>query len=621
MNCLPQINFIPMKYFYPIFILLILFFLVSSTTDTLSPKPETSVPTLKAKNNFLDQLTQVQLQLGQLEKALESKDITEARRIYLETRIPFKQAEFLIAYLDPQLYERSINESPLLKPKPKVANKEIHYPGGFQVIDEQLFEEQADFQQIQKLTKKLKIDVQQFQLRMESIRFYDAMMIHAMKEALIRSFTLGITGFDTPASENAIEDFKQVNTGILTTLLYYKERFPEALIAKIEQHFKAINYTSFENFDRYAYLVGQLIPILENLEAIRVQSNLETREELNRLSLPLNSTFTNPFQADFLNASYYTNIPNSQISLAQIELGKELFNDPILSDNLKTSCATCHNEKTAFTDQLERSMNGDKSQTTSRNAPSLNYSIYASAYFYDLRAHDLKNQFDHVIHNEKEFNSSYAAIIKKLSQHKNYKEKFEANYATYPDPISNTSINHALKSYLMSLPRFDAPFDQLVQNKTKEIPAKLRQGFNLFMGKAQCATCHFPPTFSGLVPPTYADSESEVLGVLSNEDFEHPELDKDLGRINNRIAKDNYAFFANSFKTLSIRNAALTAPYMHNGSIKSLEKVIEFYNLGGGLGMGLDLPHQTLPSEPLNLTEAEKEALVIFIKSLTDGNY
>ncbi len=610
-----------MKYFFPIIALVSLFLFVSSTNDLARPKPETSFPTLQIKAQFLKQLTQLQACLEKLNQALKIKNKKEARSIYLEARIPFKQTEFLMAYLDPQLYERSINESPLLKPKPSVANKETHHPEGFQVIDELLFEEQIDFKQLQVLTKKLNTQIERFQVRMESIRFYDALIIHAIKEALLRSFTLGITGFDTPASDNSMEDFRQTNQSILTTLLSYKGYFSSNRMAAIEAHFKAIEYTSFETFDRYGYLVRQLIPILEILEAIRVANQLETKEELNRLMLPLNSTFTNPFQADFLNISYYTNLSNSSINLAQIELGKQLFNDPILSDKLNTSCATCHNEKVAFTDQLERSMNGDKTKTTSRNAPSLNYSVYASAYFYDLRAHDLKNQFDHVIHNEKEFNSNYTAIINKLNQDPDYQQKFKSNYSQYPHPISNASINHALKSYLMSLPRFDSKFDQFVQTKTNNIPSELRQGFNLFMGKAQCATCHFPPTFSGLVPPAYADSESEVLGVLTNEDFKHPILDEDQGRINNGITKDNFDFFANSFKTVSIRNAALTAPYMHNGSIKTLEKVIEFYDLGGGLGMGLDLPHQTLPSDPLHLTPSEKKALVVFVESLTDSNY
>lgn len=610
-----------MRYIFLTFALFTIFILISSTTKTVRPRPEISTPTLQIKKQFLSQLDQIQQQLKDLNQALNAKDIKRAKVAYLKTRVPFKQSEFLIAYLDPQLYERSINESPLLKPQPKVANKETHYPGGFQVIDEELFAGEVNVEHLLVLTKKLEADVKGLQLRMESIRFYDAMIVHSIKEALIRSFTLGVTGFDTPASDNAMEDFKQTNQGILNTLLQYQERFPSDLIMSIKQHFEAIKYTSFDDFDRYEYLVGQLIPILENLETIRVKANLESKEELNRLRLPLNSSFTNPFQVDFLNAAYYSNIPNDTTNLEQIKLGKTVFNDPILSDNLKTSCATCHNEKIAFTDQLERSTNGDKSQTTSRNAPSLNYSIYANAYFYDLRAHDLKNQFDHVIHNEKEFNSNYTDIIKKLNKHKNYPQQFQNNYPEYPNPISSASINHALKSYLMSLPRFDSKFDQLVQNKTKEIPTELRQGFNLFMGKAQCATCHFPPTFSGLVPPRYIDSESEVLGVLVDENFDQPQLDSDLGRINNGIAKDNYAFFANSFKTVSIRNAAITAPYMHNGSIKSLEKVIEFYDLGGGLGMGLHLPHQTLPEDLLNLTASEKEALVVFIESLTDENY
>ena len=173
----------------------------------------------------------------------------------------------------------------------------------------------------------------------------------------------------------------------------------------------------------------------------------------------------------------------------------------------------------------------------------------------------------------------------------------------------------------MSLAQFDSPFDQWVQQKETAIPTAVRQGVNLFMGKAQCGTCHFPPTFSGLVPPHYQESESEVLGILTNENFEEPILDDDLGRKNNGIIKDHFDFFERSFKTVSIRNVALTAPYMHNGSIQSLEKVIEFYDLGGGGGMGLSVAHQTLPVEALELSAEEKQALVAFMKALTDAAY
>lgn len=124
-----------------------------------------------------------------------------------------------------------------------------------------------------------------------------------------------------------------------------------------------------------------------------------------------------------------------------------------------------------------------------------------------------------------------------------------------------------------------------------------------------------------MVPPQFKDSESEVLGVLLDEDFKTPQLDEDAGRGSNGIMKEAYDFYMNSFKTPSLRNVSLSFPYMHNGSINSLEKVVEFYDLGGGAGMGLDIPHQTLPSEPLNLSAKEKKALVHFMITLTDSRY
>lgn len=606
-----------MKKLFPLFVLALVFLLASMTHQQASTPLPSSAAT-QTKHIFLTQLQQLRTTLTTLSNSLQNKNIPAAKEAYFKSRTYFKQAEFLIAYLDPQLYEKNINESPLLKPEPKVASKETHYPKGFQRIDELLFEDEVDTEYLQQLIKNLDINIKTLYENIQTLRFYDALIIHAIKEQLIRSFTLGITGFDTPSSDHAMEDFKQVNQGIVQALKLYKDHFSAELLEKTLEYFDQISYQSFETFDRYGYLVEQLIPILESLEQIRIAAHLETKEELNRLPLPVNSSFNNPFQKDFLNPSYFTHIPTEEVTPERILLGKRLFNDPLLSNNLTTSCATCHKEEQAFTDQLPLSMNGDKSQTTSRNSPSLNYTVYASAYFHDLRAHDLNNQFDHVIHNEKEFNSSYPAIIKKLGVQEDYTALFQKNYAQYPNPISTASINHALKCYLMSLPSFDSPFDQLVQHKTTHIPEDIRQGFNLFMGKAQCATCHFPPTFGGLVPPSYMDTESEVLGVLINEDFKQPILDSDKGRAASGIEKDRYDFFEHSFKTVSIRNAKITAPYMHNGSIQSLEKVIEFYDLGGGLGMGLNLAHQTLPEDQLELSAKEKKALIAFIGSLTD---
>jgi cytochrome c peroxidase len=134
------------------------------------------------------------------------------------------------------------------------------------------------------------------------------------------------------------------------------------------------------------------------------------------------------------------------------------------------------------------------------------------------------------------------------------------------------------------------------------------------MGKALCATCHFAPIFNGTVPPDFKDTELEAIGVPQTTDTIHPALSKDLGRYNvyQTTARKHF------FKTPTLRNIALTAPYMHNGVYNTLEEVIAFYNKGGGIGLGLDVPHQTLPFDNLELSVDEQKALVAFLHTLTD---
>ena len=134
------------------------------------------------------------------------------------------------------------------------------------------------------------------------------------------------------------------------------------------------------------------------------------------------------------------------------------------------------------------------------------------------------------------------------------------------------------------------------------------------MGKAQCGTCHFVPYFNSLLPPHFAVSEVEVLGTPANANLDHPQQDRDRGRY------DLYPihFYDGAFKTPTVRNAAKTAPYMHNGAFETLTQVIDFYNRGGGTGLGLDHPDQTLSGKPLHLTVSEIDDISLFIDSLTD---
>jgi cytochrome c peroxidase len=138
------------------------------------------------------------------------------------------------------------------------------------------------------------------------------------------------------------------------------------------------------------------------------------------------------------------------------------------------------------------------------------------------------------------------------------------------------------------------------------------QGFNLFMSKAQCATCHFVPQFNGVKPP-YIGSEFEVLGVPQDTTFQQLSNDKGRYEVNPAIET------LHAFRTGTIRNAAHTAPYMHNGVFTDLRQVIDFYDAGGGAGRKLRVPNQTLSADPLKLTTREKDNLLHFIQSLTEN--
>ncbi|MEO1438380.1 MAG: cytochrome c peroxidase, partial [Bacteroidota bacterium] len=281
--------------------------------------------------------------------------------------------------------------------------------------------------------------------------------------------------------------------------------------------------------------------------------------------------------------------------------------------------ASCHVPEKGFADGLAKSVTFDQEGTLQRNAPTVVNSIYADRYFYDLKALDLSNQTDHVVFHADEFNSSYNEIMDKLRESEEYVELFKAAFpSTVHGPINKYNITTAITAYTKTLSGFDSPFDQYARGETDQIDPAVVRGFNLFMGKAACGTCHFAPTFSGLVPPVFHESESEVLGVAIDHDTLNPVLDPDMGRFVNGNLKEKADHFQNSFKTVSVRNVALTAPYMHNGAYETLEEVVEFYNVGGGAGMGLDLPYQTLAPDHLNLTSSEQKDIIAFMEALTD---
>ena len=192
---------------------------------------------------------------------------------------------------------------------------------------------------------------------------------------------------------------------------------------------------------------------------------------------------------------------------------------------------------------------------------------------------------------------------------KKYLKKYLKATPQY-ESVNLEHISSALILYYADLSSYYSPFDHAM-NEKQPVSKEVINGFNLFMSKAQCATCHFVPQFNGVKPP-YVGSEFEVIGTPTDTSFKT--LSKDPGRYTINPSKETNA----AFRTGSIRNAASTKPYMHNGVFNTLEVVIDFYDAGGGSGKGISISNQTLSSDSLKLTKKEKNDIIAFIKSLNE---
>jgi cytochrome c peroxidase len=209
-------------------------------------------------------------------------------------------------------------------------------------------------------------------------------------------------------------------------------------------------------------------------------------------------------------------------------------------------------------------------------------------------------------------------VLERLRHSTEYRQLFTRAFPRDgDDAVNQANIGRSIAAYLASLVRWNSIVDRYLRGERVTLSADVRRGFNLFMGNAACATCHFPPTFAGYVPPLFLSSESEILAVPSAPDTALATLDADVGRAGG-ILREHVAIYRNSFKTPTIRNVALTAPYMHNGVYPTLQDVLKFYDLGGGSGIGIDHPYQTLAADRLEFSTRDYDDLIAFMRALTD---
>lgn len=585
--------------------------------------PSIEVTTM-IQNNF-QELKKVSAAFNECcRNAKPEKDARKLLPLYYQLRDAFKRTEFIWEYLDPTYVKEWINGAPLPKLDKNAPSMLIVEPKGLQVLDELLFSDSIDWMHLKEITAKLNEAIQLYPL---PGKVNDRQIIDASRMELIRLFTLGLTGFDVPASDRSLQDVTVVWKELeKTIILYYKpvlvkdKKLAESIRKKAEMGTTyLLKHHQFDEFDRLTFLRSYVNPLFNELRIMQELLGIESiYETVSNTRFTFNYRAGNLFDNTILDASTYLQIPDAILSAKLTELGRLLFYDPVLSINNDKSCASCHQPGKAFTDGLPKSKaSSGTDETVDRNAPTLINCVYSERFFYDLRADALEDQIEHVVISEKEFNTTFFEITSRLAKSDEYKNRFETCFPMYPQPISKQTIAFAMAAYVGSLNSFNSTFDRYARNETNNLPEQVKLGFNIFMGKAACGTCHFAPVFNGTVPPYYTESESEVLGVLENPYRKELVLDKDEGRIKGKL-KESVDFYRYSFKTPTVRNTALTAPYMHNGAYRTLDDVINFYNNGGGAGMGLHVPHQTLSPDSLNLTVREKSALVAFMVSLTD---
>ncbi len=580
-------------------------------------------PSIQVQDWFLENQSNLDKKLSELEAALESKsDQKKLLSSYEEARYAFKKIEFLFAYIDPQLYQSYLNGAPLPKLMKKVPEQIVIEPGGFQRLDELMFEDEIDYAETIKIVKKLRYDLST--VSNQSVRFQltDPVIFEAVRFGILRANTMGVTGFDRPGNtDGALFETSNFYKGMLEAMEFYKPYIEEQHWESMENLFELailqVGASVFEEYDRTDFQREISDPLWRQTLVVQKSLKIEMPYQRHRIKQPVKYESSGLFDEEFLSAEYYAMYSGDERDNERIALGRTLFFDPILSNNNQRACASCHSPKKAYTDGLKTSktMNGEFGL---RNAPTIINSVYAEKFFHDLRVDHLAAQMDHVVLNPDEFDADYLGIVKKIKESKEYIALFKEAYGE--EGITKNSVTHAVTRYVASLRSYNSPFDQYMRGETDEIDPAVVRGYNLFSGKAACATCHFAPTFSGLVPPAFEESESEVLGVPKY--FKEPyELDSDQGRYMNRILKEQADFYEFSFKTPTLRNIELTGPYMHNGTFATLEEVMDFYNKGGGTGLGLDVPHQTLPTDELELSEQEIDDIISFMKSLTDTTY
>lgn len=542
----------------------------------------------------------------------DSNTVIAARKALISCRRYYKRMEFFLGYF--YFSESTVYNSP---PKYEIEEPYMEYqhPAGMQVIEALLYEREvtAHRKELEEQAELIRTSAEGLPGLLYGFSASDAQILESMRLELVRIIALHISGYDAPLLKTGIMEAEQA-------LLAFQYQLPSfnagtfadstALYVQRALQFIQGQQENFDGFDRLTFLTRYLLPLQRAWGGYITASG-----QLLQTAPVLNYQANHLFSADALRMTGFGAAAETA-GERLIQLGQQLFFEKALSGDNRRNCASCHIPDQYFADGRVRSEAFNGQTILKRNTPSLLYAGYQHAQFWDGRATSLEQQVGMVMQSPDEMNADTAVSMQQLREQPGYVRQYAAAFPGHPQPVTMNNTATALAAFIRSLNRMNAPFDRFIAGDTLAMSAEQQQGFNVFMGKGQCATCHFAPVFNGLTPPLYQLTEFEVLGTTATGMHLPAKADEDNGRY------DFFPipFYRQAFKTPTVRNAAATAPYMHNGRFATLEEVVDFYDKGGGAGLGLQPDNQTLSAAPLGLTAAEIKALVRFMEALTDDS-
>lgn len=553
-------------------------------------------------------------------------DRSKIRTAIAASRADLKVMDFWWRYLEPIMY-RKINGPLPVEWETEVFEKfEPPYRrqgGGLMLLELSLEEDPGNKPALLSLLDTSIVALETFQADSitSQLNAFDHFFL-ANRLYLLNLAALYTTGFECPDTGRVIPELKAMMPAVKEIYAQFNYQFPATPLstAYLSLYDSTLDFIArqpdaYSIFDHFGFIRDFVNPLFKLNQQFITGYSART---INFNDYSLENSATSIFDKRLFNSQntkgIFSFVDDPQVLSEIRRIGKLLYYDPILSGNNQRSCASCHKPTEYFTDTTRATaFHFDRQQVLPRNSPTLINSVFNHLIMQDGKHISLQAQARDVITNPAEMNSTEKELIKKVMSCKEYRDAFKS-FLKYTPEAKDVSLDHivsALTFYYADFSQYYSPFDHAMNDRSA-VSDQVRNGFNVFMSKAQCGTCHFVPHFNGIKPP-YISSEFEVLGVPADRDYSR--MSADRGRHDVHAAPE----MMNAFRTGTIRNAPFTKPYMHNGVFNTLEEVIDMYDAGGGAGKKLEVANQTLPSDSLKLTPSEKANLLAFINALNEN--